>query len=237
MRYFTYDGVSSIDFGIYVDSVEIYKSAARSISEITVPGRNGTLTYDENRFENVSITENCYIKEGAPANLKKLQEHLLSSTGYRRLEDSYDPEFYRMARYVSETGFDILSIRHISGTFSLPFDCMPQRFFKTGEEITTLSSGSLTLLNPSKFTAKPLIRVYGYGALEVGGNQITITSGSNFYIDIDSEIERCYEGSEARDSLVSLTDHKYPVFDAGSTTVKISGNITKVEITPRWWTI
>ena len=85
------------------------------------------------------------------------------------------------------------------------------------------------------FDAKPLIRVYGVGELGIGSETITITKGATEYIDIDCDIQDCYEGLENRNGLVSLTD--FPTLPSGNTGITLGTGITKVEITPRWWTL
>ena len=99
----------------------------------------------------------------------------------------------------------------------------------------TILTASGTISNPTLFEAKPLIRVYGTGKLEVGSETITISKGATEYIDIDCDIQDCYEGSENRNGLVTLTD--FPTLASGDTGIKLGSGITKVEITPRWWTV
>lgn len=236
MRTFTYDGQNSSTYGVYVGDSSPFRSPEREITDVVVPGRNGSLTRDENRFNNVALSYECYVVEDAPQNFKALQEILLSSASYRRLEDSIDPDYYRMARVHAETDFDIISTMHEQGTFQVEFDCLPQRFYKSGKtavEVTTTG----TLVNPSKFTALPLIRIYGHGTVNVGDVQITVAEHSDPYIDVDCDVRNCFYGSTNKNSFVTLTDHKYPELKAGNTGVTISGSITKVEITPRWWTV
>ena len=235
-RTLTYDGQNLSAFGVYVGNTSAFKSPEREITDVVVPGRNGSLTRDENRFNNVALSYECYVVEDAPQNFKALQEILLSSASYRRLEDSIDPDYYRMARVHAETDFDIISTMHEQGTFQVEFDCLPQRFYKSGEtavEVTTTG----TLVNPSKFTALPLIRIYGNGTVSVGDVQITVAEHTDPYIDVDCDVRNCFYGSTNKNSFVTLTDHRYPALKTGNTGVTISGSITKVEITPRWWTV
>lgn len=236
MRYFIFDEVNSGDYGVYVGNSGIYKSPEREITDVIIPGRNGSLTRDEKRFNNVVLPYSCYVVEDAPQNFKALQEILFSSASYRRLEDSMDPEFYRMARIHAEADFDIISSLHKQGTFQIEFDCLPQRFYKSGEIAVEVIASS-TLVNPSKFTALPVIRIYGYGIVNVGDVQITIAEHDDPFIDMDCDVRNCFYGSTNKNSFVTLTDHRYPELKAGNTGVSISGNITKVEVTPRWWTV
>jgi len=76
--------------------------------------------------------------------------------------------------------------------------------------------------------------VTGYGTLTVGSDVITIAQ--NFaYVDIDSEIGDCYHGTDNANASVSFQQNGFPELAPGATGIAYSGNITKVEITPRWW--
>ena len=58
-----YDGVSSVNFGMYVGLNGNDNAPERSIDTIVVPGRNGTLTIDNGRFENVAVEYICFIRQ------------------------------------------------------------------------------------------------------------------------------------------------------------------------------
>lgn len=235
-RTFTYDGHKSSEYGVYVGETSPFKSPAREITEVVIPGRNGSLTRDGKRFSNNVINYQCYVVEDALEGFTALQELLLSSASYRKLEDSIDSQFFRMARVHAGTDFDIISSMHEQGTFQVEFDCLPQRFYKSGETAVEVTS-SETLVNPSKFTALPLIRIYGNGTVNVGDVQITVAEHSDPYIDVDCDVRNCFYGSTNKNSFVTLTDHEYPELHPGSNGVEVSGEVTKVEITPRWWTV
>jgi phage-related protein len=235
MRTFTYDGKLSSDYGLYIKGVDVFKAAKRSVTDLTIPGMNGTLTQDNGRFENVEISYDCYIRSGAVAQLKDLENFLLSSAAYRRLEDSEDPGVYRMAKYSQETGFSQASMSHASGTVTLSFVCQPERWLTSGESFAEVTSGG-TLTNPTLFAAKPVIRIYGAGTVTVGGITVAVAEGAESYVDVDSLICSCYEGATLRNGIVSLTDHTFPELPAGETGLTFSGP-TKVEVKPRWWRV
>lgn len=235
-RTFTYDGHKSSEYGVYVGETSPYQTPEREITDVVIPGRNGSLTRDGKRFNNNVINYQCYVVEDALEGFAALQELLLSSASYRKLEDSIDSQFFRKARVHAGSDFDIISSNHGQGTFEIEFDCLPQRFYKSGEtpvEITTTG----TLVNPSMFASKPLIRIYGHGTVEIGDVQITVAEHPDPYIDVDCDVRNCFYGSTNKNSFVTLTNHEYPELHTGSNGVEVTGEITKVEITPRWWTV
>ena len=106
----------------------------------------------------------------------------------------------------------------------------------TGDVTVEYGADPNKLANPTQQTARPLIRVFGYGTLTVGSDVITIASNNYDHIDIDAEIMDCFCGSTNCNSLVSFSTHEFPVLPPGVTTITYSGNITKVQVEPRWWT-
>ena len=59
----TYDGKSSMDFGLYVGLNQNDNAPQRSTEDIVVPGRNGTLTIDNGRYENIDVSYICFIPQ------------------------------------------------------------------------------------------------------------------------------------------------------------------------------
>lgn len=89
--------------------------------------------------------------------------------------------------------------------------------------------------NPTKFPAKPLIRVNGVGTVTI--NNITITvSTVDSYVDIDCEIMDCYEGGTNRNKDVTFSTYDFPELMPGANPVSFTG-VTSVEIKPRWWRV
>lgn len=230
----TFDGVSCQDMGLYVGFAGTEDAPKRSIESIDVPGRNGALTIDNGRFDNIEVRYQCVIRDRFEQNIRAARSFFLSRVGYCRLEDSAHPDYYRMARYVS--GMDVTpSQMRQQGSLTLIFDCMPQRFLKSGEDaiIFTRSGG---IYNDGDFASRPLIRVYGNGALGVGSETITIASNPG-YIDIDSEMMDAHMGATNCNDKITLSSGEFPVLEPGDNGITLGSGITRVVITPRWWTV
>lgn len=232
MHKLTYDGIDSLRYGIYISGSGTFNAPELDIEEITIPGRSGTLTRDNKRMKNILITYPCFIKDDFIKNTQKAREWLLNSTGYRRLEDTYHPEHFRMARFKGPIDFNVRAL-NLSGEFSLVFDCMPQKFLKSGE-IDIQISEATTIVNPTLKEAAPLIRVYGTsGSIIV--NDITMNiSEIDEYVDLDCDIQDAYKNGENRNSTVS---QQYPTLHPGANRISFEGNITQIVIRPRWWTV
>lgn len=219
----------------------------RSYEKIHVPGRNGDLIIDNGSWENVTrsyevsiASDQRHYREMA----NSLSEWLHSSTTYARLEDSYEPEYYRMAACLTEIEFS--NVFNRGGKTTIEFDCKPQRFLKTGDMLITMSvsDGALSnnrLLNPTRFKALPIIKVYGTGS----GTLYVITSEMTYEVQIsaiengmviDSEIQDAYLGSNNKNPVISVPNG-FPALVSGMNTFSISGGIIRVEVTPKWYTL
>lgn len=150
-RGFTFDGVNSLDYDIYITGEGVYNAPERAVEKVSVPGRNGDLTIDQGRFENLEVTyAQCGCAAKTQAELAEkvaaFRNALCSRVGYKRLTDDYNKDEYRMAMYVS--GLEVEAIaQHRMGTFDIVFDAKPQRFLYTGETPRLLVQG-MTPKNP-----------------------------------------------------------------------------------------
>jgi len=206
---------------------------ARKVDRYEVPGRNGDIVVAQDAWENVPRTYDLVAYGGDYNQMTSaLMEWLYAPSGYQRLEDSFDALVYRLA-YVSEAT-DIENLVNENGRCTVSFECDPRRFLKTGESAVTLS-GTGTITNPTRFTAKPVITVSGSGngTIECGGNTITI-AGIYDGMTIDCEQMDAYAGTTNLNNLVSGS---FPVIPGGEQTIIITGGITSISVVPNWWTL
>lgn len=232
-EYFVYDGKSSEDFKVRISGGGTFDSPQRDVETISVPGRNGNLHIDKGRFENINITYDAFIFDDFAQNYPAFKAFLNSKTGYKRLEDSYHPDYYRRAIYRDELS-PKMSTRNMAGTFSITFDCDPRCFLKKGETPIPVVSGA-SIKNDTLFPAKPLIRVYGTGTLSINDVTFHITTADG-YTDVDCELQEAYKGTTNCNGNIILDDGVFPELIPGINTIVYNG-FSNVEITPRWWTI
>lgn len=232
MNFFEYSGKRSCDFGIYISGSGTYNFPERDCETVSIPGRSGDLIIDNGRFKNISVTYPSFVRHKFKEYTDQARMWLMQSTTYQRLEDSYNPERFRIGRFVGPTDWEMRALNK-SGECNLVFDCKPQWFLKSGEYPIEAAT-ELQLYNPTLFEALPLIRVYGTdGYLYVGNNVIQLTSIDG-YVDIDSDTENAFKESVNCNGNIIVSD--FPVLAAGQTNIKVEGNITKFEVIPRWWT-
>lgn len=232
-EYFLYDGVSCEDFKVRISGGGTFDAPQRDVETIVVEGRNGDLHIDKGRFNNIEITYESFIFDDFEHNYPAFKAFLNSKRGYKRLEDSYHPEYYRKAIYRDKLT-PTMSTRNVAGTFNITFDCDPRCFLKSGEEVMDVLNGDV-IRNDTLYTAKPLIRAYGIGTISINGVAVVVTSADG-YTDIDCELQEAYKGTTNCNGNITLNNGKFPELTPGLNTILYSG-FTSVEITPNWWTV
>lgn len=233
-QYLIYGGKSSKDFNIWISGSGTFDAPQRDVSRISVPGRNGDLVMDNGRFENVNMTYSAFIPRDFPENMAGFRSWAKSMTGYQRLEDTYHPDVFYQAILIDS--FDPeTSPYNRAGTFDITFNRKPQRWLKSGEDFLPTITAATTLMNPTYFSSKPLIRVRGTGTFYIGSIPVTVVTNPT-YIDIDCDLMNCYNGLTNLNNYVELQNNHFPELPSGSVGVTL-GTITSLQIKPRWWTL
>lgn len=244
----TVDGTNiTSTWGVEISGYETYSAPKKSYKYYTIQKRNGLLASSNERFENITVRYRAGIARNFESNIENMRAFLLSRNGYVRITDSYHPNEFRLGIYEGPFAPEV-SEMYDAAEFELEFNCKPQRFLTSGELTKTYnySSSTSTLNNPTRFTAKPLIRIYGYGAFRVGDRKVTVTQHSRSYIDMDCESMDCYYSTYSMNSYVTvettastpLPTTDFPVLVAGNNSIGFyDSTLTKIVITPRWFTV
>lgn len=221
---FTFGGVNTANYGIFISGEGVYNSPERDVTMLTVPGRNGQLTIDNGRFENIEVTYPCFIEAGTgatdiSARIRAFRNAIGSLTGYQRLEDTYHSDEYRQG--IFKAGLNVKPVvYHTGGEFEVTFDCKPQRWL-TPETVLQYSEAAPANITP--FTTRPVFDVY-YAASDQGASvtgefkfnsrnvlapfAITIDfsalnqniTGSNGLLHIDCELIEAYQYANYNDN-------------------------------------
>ena len=143
----TFDGISLKEYGVYISGEAVFDSPTREVEMITIPGRNGSFALDKGRFNNITVTYPAGIYATSETEFAEkvstLRNLLASRKGYCRLTDEYNPDEFRLGVY--KTGLELDPTHYNeAGRFELSFDCKPQRFLFSGEEVFTLGEWGQT---------------------------------------------------------------------------------------------
>lgn len=235
---FTFGDRATWDFPIMkVEKYPSSRAAARRYQTYPIPGRNGDLHVDEGSFQNYKQSYECYYHTEQLTNemAHAVKGWLLGTPGYQRLIDVYDPSHYRLAAVLEE--FEIKNILNAYGRFTVTFDCDPRSFLLSGDEPILFSQAGI-LLNPTVYTAKPMVKVTGTGegTISINGITVQINKISGLMI-LDCENENAYSMSANAqvNENANIYALEFPELSPGENSIAFSGDVATVEIIPRWW--
>ena len=241
---FIYNSMGARDFGLTVSGEDTWKRPQPDVKRIEVPGRNGDLIQLGNRYQNLDITYHCGIVKDLKVNFDAFNAALLANPGYHRLEDSYHPEYYRMAVFESALEPDVKK-RGIVGEVDIKFNCKPQLFLKTGEVELKVDNGGI-IYNPTPYTAYPIIRFsfnnsWEGGSITINGRTISVQDPgtvNDFIIDCERQDIYLKDTRENKNGLFVLSDGEFFEIKPGRNRIYCSGlTYDAVYVTPNWWTV
>lgn len=206
MGVITFNGVSSKTLGIEVVRPPHFQYSERHYSSIEIPGSNGNYYINHGGYKNVDgeyelnflvdISEYSNFQSHAAA----ISRWLHSGRGYCKLEDSYNPDWYRMATYHESNTIE--NILDGGGKFTVHFDCKPQKWLKSGETLSPIASGA-TITNPTGNIAEPIIYLTstGDGSFTIGDYTIEVKKSDSSVTPVIADVamygnnEFIYDGS------------------------------------------
>lgn len=94
MNYFVYNGVSSLDMGLRIESKNVFSAPEYDVTFQSIPGRNGDLILPNGRYPNVQVTYSVFLPAKSIAELAekitKVKAWLYGEqNAYHTLSDSY----------------------------------------------------------------------------------------------------------------------------------------------------
>lgn len=253
------DGKSLADFGVHVSGTGVFNSPERDYEVVEVPGRSGDLLFSKNRYKNYELTYPAFVLYHFREKIAELRAFLLSRKGYVRIEDTYHPDEFRLGYFQGPLEFDPILLT--GSEFEIKFNVKPQRFLKYGETVQTFESTSLNLtqifqiVNPTYFSSKPIIKIYRTvtslsptdstdetQTFSVGNHIVSIMETGTDHVIIDSETQDAHSDTNQNlNSRIILDRGTFPELDPGTNAMMITNfkgsTVSKIEITPRWYTL
>lgn len=248
MSDFTFNGVSAESLGLRIERYPGIPKPRKRMKTYTIPGRNGTLTQWDGSYENVTIRYECWFSartklDTIPSLSKEIADWLLMAPGAARLEDTYDPAYFRLASFSGAV--DIENILNRYGRVTLEFDCAPQMFLKSGERRREAPAfGDLLLNNPTHYAAAPIFEISTNGNLggvvRVDDYDLNLLFGKvpprTIFVDCDLREAWYVENGEVISCNQVVSSPNFPRLDPGIHVVTWSGvGIDSVAVIPRWW--
>lgn len=139
-----FGGFDSKSLGLYITGQSAYNAPPRAYEAIAIPGRNGDLSIDGGRWENIEVTYPAGIytesMEEYRQQIAQIRAEFSHRIGYQRITDDYNPDEFRLGIYTG--GLETLPVHYISASeFNLTFNCKPQRFLVEGETPVDVAGG------------------------------------------------------------------------------------------------
>ena len=225
---------SSLEYCLIIQEKGSFKGAARDVTYTSVAGRSGDLITDNGRYKNVTIPYTLALLNTSPYSFTELarliRNWLLIGQGYFKLWDTYDKNYYRLASFSDEV--DIEQELRDLGSLSLSFNCKPYKYSFEGEKAITITKAD-KIYNAEACESKPYIKIFGSGTvtLYINNNAFQFTDIDD-YLEVDSEMMNTYKDTVPANHKKKGAD--FPIFQPGYNNISWNGNITRLEIVPRW---
>lgn len=216
-----WNGIKAESMGVKIISLPPIQLSTERITEEEVVGRDGSLT----DFDGYSPDTKPVLCDFRGANTQKLLGWL---KGKGEVIFGNMPDRYYKARINNVVPLDQV-IENELYNCNIQFRCQPFGYLLDGKDVLALTTGATLNHSKATYISLPLITIYGSGACSVTINgrtfNVTEIGGS---ITIDSDIKLVLGGKGMY--MTGL----FPYFDIGENNISFTGNITKLEITPRW---
>lgn len=172
----TFGPVNSSDFDVVISGEGVFDAPKKDVEKVAIPGRNGDLIIDRNRYENIIVSYPAYYYKPNMFDFRSVLDNfrsaLASQRGYQRLEDTFHPDEFRLGMFAD--GFEVDPVKYnTAARFNIDFDCKPQRFLKSGEVPQEFDADG-SIYNPTQYEAVPLLEVEGRGEIVLNGFPIEI---------------------------------------------------------------
>ncbi|MGB9590934.1 MAG: distal tail protein Dit [Candidatus Kryptoniota bacterium] len=235
MLSFVFNGKDSYkDYGILMEKRPNIPSPKRRVQYIDIPGRDSSLRYDEETYEDITLSVECAAVGNIQSRIDDIKAWLIGS-GESDLIFSYQSDKKYIAQVVNSIDFEI--ILKVTSRFVIIFNCKPFKYSVMNEIINITSGTGVSLFNPGTIKSRPLIKAYcsGNGTFAINNREVRLIGIDKAYVAIDSELEEAYFDEEG--TLLNANNHmfgEYPLLDVGSNIVTFSGGVFKLEIIPNW---
>ena len=233
--WFEYNGVNSMDMYIDIENNISFPSPEADIDFIEVLGRDGDVAIDNQRLKtvNFSIPIRLRLPQDKDVNevATQISNWLKSDIGWHDLQFSGSPDYKYIA--IQHEQFDISETLKRYGKTIINFKLKPyKRKIYTYPVVVT---NGMNIVNDGMRNSKPLIKLSGTGdiTLKNNGRDWLKLRAVDQEITVDSEQMSVYRDIRPQyDKMIDLGD--FPILYTGNNVISWTGNVTRLEIEPRW---
>ena len=233
-NYIIYNGKHSYeDFGLLIDHI-ILPSINEVIEEIEIEGRNGTLTERKGYYNDRNITIQFSLKRKILEDFEQFSLRLEEVMNWLRVFNKdlilyLNPNRTYKVKNISlgEIGTD----NAIFYNFEAIFTCEPFSYI-LNEEMVEITINNFNYYYKGTAHGEMKLKIYGTGNIQLTINdEVVQINNVTDNVTLDSKLLLCLNSDGTNKSKEMIGN--FPLLEKGINSISWTGNITKIELTPR----
>lgn len=238
---FILDGQDSETFGAFIQDKPLIETPKRRVEQRTVFGRSGDVLFDEEAYDNTSMELILFVlgtKDHTASDNRDRVFDWFDSGDYMDFIPYFDPgKIYRI-KTTSAPSFTSRYYFDEGQQVNTELTIKPFKYYVDSPKVTLTTPGAIN--NPYSKESLPLIKITGTGdiTLTIGGLPFVIKNVTD-HIWLDSQAMFAYKDVSGvlTNENGKIFTRNYPYLRKGITNISWTGNVTSLEIEPRWRTL
>lgn len=229
---------NSDDLKTYIQDRPLIETPLRKVDWRSAYGVDGNIPFDEEAYDNTTMELVLAVGGSNLISDRQAVFDMFDTGGrYRDFVPYFDPGKTYKVQVLEALKFENKHHYGNAQAASVSLTIKPYKYL-IGIDDVTKTTKNFTILNPSRYVSQPRIRIEGTGDITVTVNGIEfVMRGISGHVVIDSE--RSIAFTEGPIGPIASENNKiftreYPIFEPGSNSIVITGDVTKTIITPRW---
>lgn len=221
---------------LYIENDVAFPSPEADVEFVEVLGRDGDVAIDNERLKSTNFSLPIRLKLPPNKDINKvatdISNWLKGEIGWFPLRFSGSPDYEYIAMMYEQ--FDVQETLKQYGRTVLTFRLQPYKR-RIGQKTLIVTNGT-TLSNTESRKAKPLIHIEGTGDINFKNNDedwLKLRSVDR-HITVDSDLMSVYKNDEPQYNKMIDMKPMFPLLYKGNNKITWTGNVTRVEIQPRW---
>lgn len=238
MDYFTFDGVSSLDYGLIVVGERDFSGAGRDVEMVRILGKDGLIPKRSKGYNNIQRTFECnlIVEDWRELHnkMRDIRNWLTDVEGFRDFVLSYDDE--SIYKVMINDEIKAVMISEQIARVDITFETKPYHYFYDSFDFIR-EDMPFTLQNSRKVLSYPYILIEGSGRVNLHINNNTYTfKNINGWVEIDSETMSVYRNNQGIiiNEASNYMTRSFPVLEEGDNNISWTGNVSLIEMVPRW---
>lgn len=226
------------DFGMRLHADLKFDGVERDVDEIEIPGRNGVVVRDNQRFKPVDQNFEFTIsllkgKSNLENQIKEAQSFISGLYGFKDFSWTGEPNYIFKAKVNDKSSTS--RSNPLRATVAVPVKLFPMKYLKASYDTArTLKSGE-SFQNKGTQVAYPIITLTGTGniTLTVNGKKFVLKNITDGVV-IDSENQVVSDLSKKHSQMDKVYSYPFPNLKIGSNTVSWDNTAFTGTIIERW---